>query len=135
MKLIIRVIGFTTIGMCICLILINLIDINIRKYEVDEISRLAMNSTQIIMQENIEDEYYGTSNAREIIDSNLKYQELYLENLLILQTSSGKYNVGFISDYTKGLLSVNIDYEYINFLGETKIINKKLTNIIDVVLN
>lgn len=135
MKLIIRVIGFTTIGMCISLILINLFDINIRKYEVDEISRSAMNSTQIIMLENIENEYYGTSNAREIIDSNKKYEDLYLENLSILQTSNGKYNVSFISDYTKGLLSVNIDYEYINFLGETKVINKKLTNIIDVVLN
>lgn len=135
MKIFIRVMGFTVIGMCVCLILMNLFDLNIRKNEVDEISRSAMNSTQIIMQENIEDEYYGTNNARRKIDSNALYEQLYLENLLILQTSNGKYNIDFKSDYQKGLLSVNINYEYQNFLGQKQVINKKLTNIIDVVVS
>lgn len=135
MKIFIRVIGFTVIGMCVCLILMNLIDLNVRKNEVDEISRSAMNSTQIIMQENIEDEYYGTSNARKKIESSKDYESLYLENLLIQQTTNGKYNISFKSDYQKGMLSVNINYTYKNFLGQTQEINKKLTNIIDVVIS
>lgn len=134
MKLFIRTIAITTIGMCVCFILMHLLDLTIRKDEIDKISRIAMNNTQIIMQENIEDKYYGTSNARKVISSNKEYENLYMENLKILQTTNGKYDVKFVSDYSKGMLSVDINYIYTNFLKEEKIINKKLTNIIDVVI-
>lgn len=133
MKLFIRISGIITMGMCICLILMNLLDLNIRKDEVDKISRLAMNSTQIIMQENIEDAYYGTNNARLKINSSEEYENIYKENLLKLQTTDGIYNLSFKSDPNKGILAVYINYVYTNFLGNESSINKNLINIIDVV--
>lgn len=135
MRIFIRVMGITTIGMCVCMMLMHLIDLNIRKDEIDKISYLAMSNTQIIMQENIEDFYYKTDNARIKINSSEEYEALYRDSLAKLQTTDGTYNLSFISDPLKGLLCVNINYEYINFLGELKTINKKLINIINVELN
>lgn len=134
MKIVVRIFALVFMGLCSLFILMHLLDLNIRKDEVDKISRLAMNSTQIIMQENIEDKYYGTSNARKIIKSNKEYEQIYKDNLYKLQTTNGQYDLDFVSDYNKGLLSVDINYTYKNFLGEEKVINKKLTNIINVVI-
>lgn len=132
MRIFIRVMGITTIGMCVCLMLMHLLDLNIRKDEIDRISYLAMSNTQIVMQENIEDFYYQTNNARQKINSSAEYEQLYIDNIRMLQTTDGVYNLSFISDPLKGLLCVDIDYEYKNFLGQTKVINKKLINIINV---
>lgn len=132
MRIFVRISGLTVIGLCIIMILMSLLDLNIRKDEVDKISAIAMSNTQIVMQENIEDRYFGTSNARTLIASKYTYDKLYRTNLAKLQTTDGVYKLSITSDYLKGLMSVTINYEYKNFLGQTKTIHKKLTNIIEV---
>lgn len=134
MKITIRILGLVFMGLCSLLVIIHLLDLSIRKDEIDKISKQAMRGTQIIMQENIEDKYYGTNNARLIIESNEQYENLYKESLNKLHTSNGNYNLKIDSDYKKGLMSVEITYVYKNLLGKDVTLNKKLINIINVVV-
>ena len=135
MKITIRAIGFSFIGVCICLMLMHIFDLNVRLDELNKISELATANTQIVMAENIEDYYYGTDNKRLKIESSEQYLDLYRQNLEILKTSDGEYEIDGYFDPLKGLLCVDITYRYNNFLGKEKCLNKRLINIIDVVIN
>lgn len=133
MKIFVRTIGISVIGFCIILILMHLLDLNIRYDELNKASHIAMTNTQIIMQENIEDIYYNTNNRRLDINTNDEYLNLFKENFDILIDSDGTYSIDGYSDVLKGLLYININYKYKNFLGREKSLNKKLINVIDVV--
>lgn len=133
MRIIVRSMGLTVIGLCVCLMLMHLLDLNIRYDELDKASHMAMTNTQIVMQENIEDIYYKTNNARLKIDTNEDYLNLYKENFNILVNSDGEFNIDGYCDVYKGLMCVSVSHKYKNFLGQDKILNKKLINVIDVV--
>ena len=133
MKVLVRAMSLTVIGLCVCLILMHLLDYNVRLDELNKASHLAMANTQIVMQENIEDIYYNTNNSRVKIGSNEEYLKLFKDNFMILVNSDGTYSISGYSDVYKGLLCVNISHEYKNFLGQDKTITKKMINVIDVV--
>ena len=133
MKVLVRAMSLTVIGLCVCLILMHLLDYNVRLDELNKASHLAMANTQIVMQENIEDIYYNTNNSRMKIGSNEEYLKLFKDNFMILVNSDGTYSISGYSDVYKGLLCVNISHEYKNFLGQDKTITKKMINVIYVV--
>ena len=133
MKVLVRAMSLTVIGLCVCLILMHLLDYNVRLDELNKASHLAMANTQIVMQENIEDIYYNTNNSRMKIGSNEEYLKLFKDNFMILVNSDGTYSISGYSDVYKGLLWVNISHKYKNFLGQDKTITKKMINVIDVV--
>ena len=133
MKVLVRAMSLTVIGLCVCLILMHLLDYNVRLDELNKASHLAMANTQIVMQENIEDIYYNTNNSRMKIGSNEEYLKLFKDNFMILVNSDGTYSISGYSDVYKGLLCVIISHEYKNFLGQVKTITKKMINVIDVV--
>lgn len=133
MRIMVRIFSFTIMGLCIVLMLMHGFDMTIRYDEVDRISRMAMDQTQMVILENIEDHYYKTNNARKIVTSSDDYLKMFNDNLNTLKSSDGTYSVDGYFDPLKGIAYVNINYSYLNFLGETKTINKKLVNIIDVV--
>lgn len=133
MKIMVRAMGLTVIGVCISSILMHVYDLTIRYDELDRISLLAMSNTQIVMQENIEDIYYNTNNKRKEISDSNTYLNLYKDNLNTLKSTNGTYEVDGYFDPYKGLAYADITYRYNNFLGEEKTLNKKLVNIIDVV--
>ena len=135
MKITIRVIGFTFIASCVCLMLMHIFDLNVRLDELNKVSELAISNTQIVMAENIEDYYYGTNNRRLKIESSEDYLNLFKHNLEMLKTSDGIYEVDGYFDPLKGLLCVDINYRYKYFLGNEKCLNKRLINIVDVVIN
>mgnify|MGYP004507120567 CR=1 FL=1 len=134
MKILIRSIAISAIGVSICLMLMHILDLNIRYDELNKASHLAMTNTQIVMQENIEDIYYGTNNSRKKISTNKEYLNDFKENFLTLVNSDGTYLIDGYSDVYKGLLCVDIKHQYKNFLGQDKTIRKKLINVIDVVI-
>ncbi len=134
MKIVVKTIALTCIGVCISLMLMHLLDLNNRIDEVDKASHIAMTNTQIIMLENIEDIYYGTNNRRQDIKDSGAYLKVFEENLTPLISSDGICDIDGLADPYKGLLYVNIRYKYKNFLGNEKTINKKLINVIDVVV-
>lgn len=129
----VRTIALTTIGICVCLMLMHLLDLNNRIDEIDKASHIAMTNTQILMQENIEDYYYGTENRRVNITSAEQYLNIFKENFEPLISSDGDFNISGLADPYRGLLYVNINYKYKNFLGKEKALNKKMINIIDVI--
>ncbi len=133
MRIVVRIFSFTIMGLCVVLMLMHGFDMTIRYDEVDRISRMAMDQTQMVILENIEDYYYKTNNARKIVTSSDDYLKMFNDNLNTLKSSDGTYSVDGYFDPLKGIAYANINYSYLNFLGETKTINKKLVNIIDVV--
>lgn len=136
MKAMMRVMGMTIIGMLLMIIMIQTVNVDIRKDELESASSLAMNQTQQIMEEIIEDEYYGTNNARSSIDSNDEYFDLYVDNFQKLITTNCAYNIDLLhADYTKGLLDVNVTCRYKNFIGEESSITERKTNIIEQIDN
>ena len=135
MKIIVRVMGLAVIGLCISLMLMHSFDINIRYDELNKISSIAMANTQLVMMENIEDIYYNTNNARKI-NNDIEYINTYKNNLNQLITTNSKYTIkDYIADSRKGLLYVNVECSFTTLKGETKTINKKLLNIVDVDIN
>ena len=136
MKIIVRIMGLTVIGLCISICLMHSFDIMIRYDELIKASSLAMSNTQLVMMENIEDAYYGTSNARRVINDDLDYISLFKENFNILTSTNSKYTIKeYVADARKGLLYVDIDCCFKTIKGDYKTLNKKLINIVDVVQN
>lgn len=133
MRILIRSFSLMIMGMIISIMLMHCFDLTIRVDELDRVARQAMNQTQMVMLENIEDYYYKTNNARVNVTSEEDYLNMYCSNLNTLKTSNGNYVVDGYFDPLKGLAYVDINYSYKNFLGQEKILNKKLLNIIDVV--
>ena len=133
MRILIRSFSLMIMGMIVSIMLIHCFDLTIRVDELDRVARQAMNQTQMVMLENIEDYYYKTNNARFNVTSSEDYMSMYYDNLNTLKTSNGNYMVDGYFDPLKGLAYVDINYSYTNFLGQEKTLNKKLINIIDVV--
>lgn len=132
MKIIVRVMGLTIIGLCVSLMLMHSFDINIRYDELDKATSIAMSNTQLVMMENIEDIYYGTNNARKI-NNDVDYINVYKENLEKLITTNSSYEIkDYLADSRKGLLYVDVICNFITLKGEEKTIEKKLLNIVDV---
>ena len=134
MKIMVRVMGLTVIGLCISICLMHSFDIMVRYDELDKASSIAMSNTQIVMMENIEDAYYGTSNARRVISDDLDYISLYKENFDILTNTNSVYTIkDYRADCLKGLLYVDIECRFKTIRGNCKVLNKKLLNIVDVI--
>ncbi|MDO4500332.1 MAG: hypothetical protein Q4B60_03545 [Erysipelotrichaceae bacterium] len=135
MKILIRSFGLTVMGVYVCLMLFYVYDLNIRYDELNRISTIAMANTQILMQENIEDKYFGTSNARVNIDDNDTYLNIYKENLNKLVSTNSDYEVSdYYADYNSGLLYVLVRCKYKSLTGNYRYIDRKLINFIDVLV-
>jgi len=136
MKIMVRIMGLTVVGLCISLMLMHSFDLMIRIDELEKASQIAMSNTQLVVMENIEDSYYKTNNVRQVINSDEAYIQMYKENLNKLKTSNGEFDVvDYKADIRKGLLYVDIDYTFNTINGNKKTINKKLLNIVDVVID
>lgn len=134
MKVLNRILGLTAVGIFCILISLQLINVDVRRDEMNTISSLAMNQTQTIMEEQITDEIYGTDNARKTISSNEEYFQEYLNNFQKLITTNCYYQVDLLdADYEKGLLDVNVTCRYRNLVGEEKSMSVRKTSIIEAV--
>ncbi len=133
MRILVRIMGLSLIGLGVLLMLLHLSDLNVYHDELHDIAALAMKQTQLLMMENIEDRYYGTSNARLKINDNESYLQLYKDSLYRLKKSDAEYEVEVLAiDYEKGLLCLKIDCNFILLNGTNKNLSYKLLNIIDV---
>ena len=134
MKIVVRIMGLTIIGLCVCSMLMHSFDLNIRYDELDKAASLAMANTQLVMMENIEDIYYGTNNARKRINDDREYIEMYKTNLNKLISTNSQYTINdYVADARKGLLYVDVTCSFKTVRGETKTLNRKLLNVVDVI--
>ena len=84
MRVLARVMGLSIMFILTSIIFIQLSSFNIHEMELSDATTTAMTSTQIVEQENIEDDIYDTTNARKVIDSNTKYQQQYVDDFAML---------------------------------------------------
>ena len=136
MKILMRVFGMSVIMMLSVLMVFQMMSMNIRRDELTTCISTAMTSTQIIMQEQIEDQVYGTNTKRKEITSNEEYLEEFASNFYKLINSDSKYKIKvFGIDYTKGFIDIEIESTYIMFNGEEKTISSRKTSIVDVLMD
>ena len=134
MRIMVRIMGLTIIGLCVSMMLMHSLELNIRYDELDKITSLAMSNTQLVMMENIEDIYYGTDNSRRHINDDLEYINLYKENMNLLISTNSDYVINdYIADARKGLLYVDVSCSFKTVKGDIKTFNKKLLNVVDVI--
>lgn len=133
MKIVARIFGLSIILILSYMIAMEFTGYYVRRNELNNCIKTAMTSTQIIMQENIEDEYFGTENARKVIDSNEAYVEEFGNNFYVLPTTNTDYHIDILAvDYTKGLLHVKITGTFTMLNGQQKSFSAEKTSIIDV---
>lgn len=133
MKIVARIFGLSIILILSYMIAMEFTGYYVRRNELNTCIKTAMTSTQIIMQENIEDEYFGTENARKVIDSNEAYVEEFGNNFYVLPTTNTDYHIDILAvDYTKGLLHVKITGTFTMLNGQQKSFSAEKTSIIDV---
>lgn len=136
MRILSRILGLTAVGLFAVLICLQLINVDVRRDEMETISTLAMTQTQTIMEEQIADEIYGFNNNRKTIASNDEYFQEYVKNFQKLITSDCQYQLELMdADYEKGLLDVNVVCRYRNLAGQEKTMSLRKTNIVEAVDN
>ena len=84
MRVLARVMGLSIMFILTSIIFLQLSSFNIHEMELSDATTTAMTSTQIVEQENIEDDIYDTTNARKVIDNNTKYQQQYVDDFAML---------------------------------------------------
>lgn len=128
MKVFIRFLGLSLMGLCTIFLVISLVAANIAQDELEVISGLAMSNAQLLMSEIIEDRMSGLNTARYLFNDDISYFENYRESFDLLTGGSDKYRVELVSaDYSKGLLAVRVSRRIIR-----KEISKELLNIVEV---
>ncbi len=106
---------------------------DIREDELNSALSLAIQQTQIVMLENIEDDLNGKNNARREINSNEAYFVEFVDNFQALISTDTKYKLlAYYIDYEKGIISVGAEGTYHTILGTERVISSRKTSIIDL---
>ena len=135
MRIIMRCFGLSVIFIVIVMIFTQMMNFQIRRDELTTCISTAMSSTQIIMQEQIEDEVYGTNNKRKTIDSNQAYLEEFKNHFYKLVNSDSSFKIKVYGvDYTKGFLDLEIESSFKMLNGDIKTIKSRKTSIIDIII-
>ena len=134
MRILTKIMGFSFILIFSILIMLELLSFNVHYDELVNVTSLAMDTTQLLMQEQIEDYYFDTNTRRKTISSNEEYLKEFKTNLDMLVTTDSEYKIYvFGIDFEKGFIDVQVDSEFKMFNGETKIISLRKTSIVEVI--
>lgn len=128
MKIFVRLFGLSVLSYLSLLLMINLVAANIANKELAVVANAAMNETQLLMSEIMEDRLLGRHTARYLFTDDASYFAFYCQSLALLTAESQRYQVELIScDYEKGLLSVRVKRRVFK-----KTLTKTLLNIVEV---
>ena len=135
MRLLIRFMGLSMIGMIYLVMFMEMMYKDVLSNELDVITSLAMNQTQIVMTEQIEDLYYHTNNARKKFYSNYEYASDFIDNLEKLKSSDARYEIEiYEADIEEGILDVNVIVHYKRINGDDVSLSTRKTMIFDVLM-
>ncbi len=95
--------------------------------EMDNASRIAVDSCQKIVKNKIIDEFIGLDGYEYPIFNDDTYKQYFITSFNNLVSNKDIYDIDVKCDYGKGLLAVNIHNKYSSFIKD-----KKLINIIEV---
>ena len=123
------------IGMIYLVMFMEMMYKDVLSNELNVITSLAMNQTQIVMTEQIEDLYYHTNNARKKFYSNYEYASDFIDNLEKLKSSDARYEIEiYEADIEEGILDVNVIVHYKRINGDDVSLNTRKTMIVDVLM-
>ena len=135
MRLLVRLYGMGMVFLLSAMIFLQMMSFNIRRDELVNCISTAMSSTQIVIQEQIEDDLYGTNTKRKSIDSNEEYLEEFATNFYKLVTTDSNFEIKVYGiDYTKGFLDVEVVSSFPMIGGNTKTITSRKTSIVDILM-
>ena len=135
LRVIARCFGLSIILIISIMIYAQMMVFNVRKDELVNCISTAMTSTQIVMQEQIEDMTFKTNTKRKTIHSNQEYLDEFAINFYKLTTTDATFKIKvFGIDYTKGFLDIEIESQFKMFNGKTKTISSRKTSIVDILL-
>lgn len=135
MRLLIRFMGLSMIGMIYLAMFMEMMYKDVLSNELNVITSLAMNQTQIVMTEQIEDLYYHTNNARKKFYSNYEYASDFIDNLEKLKSSDARYEIEiYEADIEEGILDVNVIVHYKRINGDDVSLSTRKTMIVDVLM-
>lgn len=136
MRLLCRLFGLGFVFIISIALFSQMMMMNVRRDELNTAISTAMSSTQIIMQEQIEDQKLGTNNRRKTISSNDEYIQEFTTNFEMLVDSDTDYTVKVYGvDYQKGLLDVKVEGKFKMLNGEYKTFDSRKTSIVEVIEN
>ena len=134
MRLLCRLFGLGFVLVACVALFSQMLMMNIRRDELNVAISTAMSSTQVIMQEQIEDVKLGTSNRRKTISSNDEYVQEFITNFDKLVSTETDYTVKVYGvDYQKGLLDIGVEGKFKMLNGEYKTFDSRKTSIIEVI--
>ena len=116
MRVLIRVFGLSCIFIFVCMIFMTMTNHNVRQDELNSAISTAMTGTQTIMQENIQDELYGTNQARQKIESEAEYKDLFIKNFARLVGGD---------EFKSSIGSDSIEKEYNSPIGTLPVLEKE----------
>lgn len=133
MRIIVRCYGLIIILVVSIMMFAQMMIFNVRRDELVNCISIAMSNTQILLQEQIEDEIYGTHTKRKEITSNKQYLEEFSQCFYKLIVSDSQFNIKVYGiDYTKGLLDIEVESTFQMFNGHKKTMKSRKTSIIDI---
>ena len=124
MKILVRIMGITIIGLLTIICIIYLINTNVIINELNNCSALAMKQTQELMKKKIVDQL---DKKQSYIFSDISYEDYYKKCFNEAVVDSNVYNLYVEGDADKGIIYVKIRVPRYKFIPE-----KRLLHIIDV---
>lgn len=136
MRLLCRLFGLGFVFIISIALFSQMMMMNVRRDELNTAISTAMSSTQIIMQEQIEDQKLGTNNRRKTISSDDEYIQEFITNFEMLVDSDTDYTVKVYGvDCQRGLLDVKVEGKFKMLNGEYKPFDSRKTSIVEVIEN
>lgn len=126
MKSLVKFMSLIIIGFTVCVSLIYLININIMINEMDNASKVAIDSCQKIIKSKVIDNYIDLESSYPIYD-NESYKNYFISAFNNFVSNDSLYDLDVYCNYDKGLLAVYIHNNFSSFIKD-----KKLVNIIEV---
>ena len=128
MKVLVKFMTFIVIGVIVSICLIYLININIMSSEMNNASKIAIETCQNVTKSVIFDKSVGLDVDNYPIYDDESYEEYFITSFNNLVSNSDIYNLNVYCDYDKGLIAVHIHNNYSSLIKD-----KKLINIIEVI--
>ena len=123
MKTLVKFMVLIIIGSIVSISLIYLVNINIMINEMNNASKVAIDSCQKIIKSIIIDDYFDIEGYDYPIYNDESYKEYFISSFNRLVSNKEIYDVDIFSDYSKGLLAVYIHNNYSSFIKDKKIVN------------
>lgn len=123
MKSLVKFMSLTIIGFIVCICLVYLVNLNIMINEMNNASKIAVETCQDIIRFIKIDDYYDIDSFNYPIYDDESYKEYFISSFNNLVSNKDIYDLDVYCDYSKGLLGVYIHNNYSTFIKDKKIIN------------